>query len=599
VSTPWQILVYEHQDIVYEVECSGPVELGRQDEGEGAPFWGKAEGGRFRIVLARLDERSVARKHLSVEPLPDGRVRLTNQSRKVAVQVEDGAPLPPSSERASSSRDVVLPVMLRLGQRSVFIGPPGQPPARLHSLAEAPLPPGASSASRSIAAMVGPSMPRELLLRWLQVIVDVLQSAASSPDFCNHAAIALVDIATLDVGMVLLLEQGQWRTQAVHAAAHLPGREWQPSRQILARVVQEKRTFWQVPRAELGSLRGIDGLVAAPILDRQGNVIGSLYGSRGQEAAGATTTRGPVTQLEATLVELLAGGVATGLARLEQEQAMLRTQGLLLRVERDLEIGREIQAGFLPEALPQVPGWEVASHFRPAREVSGDFYDAFALSNGHLALVIADVCDKGVGAALFMTLFRSLLRAFAQQALGRSLIGWLSDPTPGDAARRRAALLADMTALAAVELTNGYVASTHASSAMFATLFFAMLHIPTGSLSYVNAGHDSPVLITAAGARSRLAPTGPAVGIRPDVAYDVGRVVLEPGDVLLTYTDGVTEARSPSRQLFSEGRLLSLLEGGGVTSVAGLLARIVSALHEHTAGTEASDDVTMLAVRRQ
>ena len=107
-------------------------------------------------------------------------------------------------------------------------------------------------------------------------------------------------------------------------------------------------------------------------------------------------------------MQLLASSVAAGLA-----------QKKLVQMERDLEIGRQIQAGFLPKELPRAPGWEVAAHFRPAREVSGDFYDAFALPGGHVALVIADVCDKGVGAALYMTLIRSLLRAFAEQAVVR------------------------------------------------------------------------------------------------------------------------------------------------------------------------------------
>src|SRR5262249_55405184 len=157
-----------------------------------------------------------------------------------------------------------------------------------------------------------------------------------------------------------------------------------------------------------------------------------------------------------------------------------------------------------------------------AREVSGDFYDAFWLPHGLLALVIADVCDKGIGAALYMTLLRSLLRAFAPQGLGREPAG-----RP-----------AGLAALSAVGLTNDYVAQTHAQACMFASLFFGVLDTATGELTYVNAGHDAPIVVGAAGVKARLAPTGPVVGLSPNAGYEVSCVALEPGDALVAYTDG-------------------------------------------------------------
>jgi phosphoserine phosphatase RsbU/P len=132
---------------------------------------------------------------------------------------------------------------------------------------------------------------------------------------------------------------------------------------------------------------------------------------------------------------------------------------------------------------------------------------------------------------------------------------------------------------------------------MFASLFFGVLESSSGSLSYVNAGHDAPILIGAAGVKARLAPTGPVVGVKPNIAYDINHVLLEPGDTLLAYTDGVTEARNSAGQFFTEKRLLALLEGS-VQSATALLDSVVANLHEHIAGAEPSDDVTMLAVRR-
>ena len=270
---------------------------------------------------------------------------------------------------------------------------------------------------------------------------------------------------------------------------------------------------------------------------------------------------------------------------LEKKRLRDRERLYAKSLERDLEIGREIQKSFLPEELPRVPGWEIAARFRPARQVAGDFYDAFALpAGGRIGLVVADVCDKGVGAALFMALFRTLLRATATGD---------SDP-PGSAAGD-----ADPAAelLRAVRLTNDYIARTHGRSNMFATLFFAVLEPATGSLLYVNGGHEAPVVFGPGGVKARLAPTGPAVGMLPDMAFSVGSARLEPGDGLLAFTDGVTDARGASG-LYGEERLLALLRETAAPASA-LLDAIESAVLAHAAGREQADDITLLAVRRE
>lgn len=254
-------------------------------------------------------------------------------------------------------------------------------------------------------------------------------------------------------------------------------------------------------------------------------------------------------------------------------------------LERDLEIGREIQKSFLPEELPRIPGWEIAARFRPARQVAGDFYDAFALpASGRIGLVVADVCDKGVGAALFMALFRTLLRATATGGAD----------SPGSAAGD-----ADPGAelLSAVRLTNDYIAKTHGRSNMFATLFFGVLEPATGALLYVNGGHEAPVVFGPGGVKARLAPTGPAVGMMPDMAFAVGQARLEAGDGLLVFTDGVTDARGVSG-LYGEERLLARLREGASSTASGLLDAVESAVLAHAAGWDQADDITLLAVRR-
>jgi len=288
---------------------------------------------------------------------------------------------------------------------------------------------------------------------------------------------------------------------------------------------------------------------------------------------------------------------------IEQERAeeALRARE---KYERDVHIGRQIQQSFLPTSIQQPAGWEIAARFQPAREVAGDWYDAFLLPQiNRVGIVIADVCDKGVGAALFMGLMRSLLRAFAQQPTS---LRWLDaidreppvDPTVGVATRRRALPTAGTTALKnAIEQTNNYIAKNHGETGMFATVFFATLDPTNGQLLYINAGHEKPAIVGPNGVRERLEPTGLAVGMLPDSDYTIGSAQLQPGEFLVAYTDGVPEARDSNRKFFTEARLLGLLNDPPLAA-ATLLDRIVDSVRAHIADADQYDDVTLLAVRR-
>jgi serine phosphatase RsbU (regulator of sigma subunit) len=566
-----RITIFEDRRKVFSEEHAEPIELGRLDRGDDEVYRSRVKEGRVRIPIARKDETAVARKQLLVEPLHEGWVRLSNQSNEVRVRVVDDQ----SELLPSSSRDAPLPVTLRIGSRELRI----ETADSLRSLAEAPLTPGAATPDHTLLHTIAAerTSDSESLIAWVQATMDV-QAAASEQEGFARAAGALVDLLHLDAGRVLTLNRGEWMVKTLKIARGsqheaLPAAEWAPSMRVLTSLRSEKRTFWQAPAARSESMLAVETLVAAPILDRQGEVIGALYGHRDGGATRKPSGWRQITRLQAMLVQLLANGLSAGLARKK-----------LVQVERDMEIGRQIQAGFLPKELPTVQGFEVACHFHPAREVSGDFYDAFALPSGHVALVIADVCDKGLGAALYMTLFRSLLRAFAEQEAERSY-----DP--------RGTPLAESIARSAVERTNSYVAATHGWQCMFCTLFFGVLDTVTGSLSYVNAGHDAPILYGAGGIKSGLTKTGPVVGIDASNSYGMASVVLEPGDTLLAYTDGVTEARNPAGEFFGEKRLRSILQAQDA-SAAALVTGVMGALHEHIAGAEPHDDVTMLAVRR-
>ncbi len=276
---------------------------------------------------------------------------------------------------------------------------------------------------------------------------------------------------------------------------------------------------------------------------------------------------------------------------LEKAKQKIETYSKALHAE--LEKGRKIQRDFLPTRVPELPGWEIAFYFHPARQVSGDFYDAFLLPGDLVGLVIADVCDKGVGSALFMALFRSLIRVFS----GQINLQGVSVPGSDD---RGVDSNGDplYQALHAVALTNDYIAQEHGEEGMFATLFFGVLDPSSGRLTYVNGGHEPPVLLGRSGIKKLLKATGPVVGMMTDMEYRVEQIQMEPDDLLIGFTDGVTEAMSPDNELYSKDRIFSLLEKPAA-SAALQIEEIKSDIFNHIGDAPQFDDITMIAVHRK
>jgi serine phosphatase RsbU (regulator of sigma subunit) len=250
-------------------------------------------------------------------------------------------------------------------------------------------------------------------------------------------------------------------------------------------------------------------------------------------------------------------------------------------LEFELEKGRQIQRDFLPSRLPQLPDWNIAAFFDPARQVSGDFYDVFPLADGHVGLVIADVCDKGVGSAFYMALFRSLIRIYAEQPAGLSA---------GERPEPEAYLMA-------MKRTNDYIARNHGQDAMFATAFFGVLNPADGGLWYINAGHEPLFVVRDGHIAHKLAPTGPALGLSEDIVYASRQITVQPGETLMGYTDGVIDARSPDDEMFSRQRLRDLLAQPTATA-ADMLERVRASLFGFIGKAPRLDDVTMIAVQR-
>jgi len=315
---------------VSEFEIDGPVELGRQQSpAEAYPSCGA--GPPRRIVVAPLDEKGVSRRHAVLEPSPDGGITVRNLSGAAGqtgfpIQL-NGRPL-----EGQAAGHAGLPALLRFGPRVVVRVDPVQTGGsyRLESLAERSIAPFSAGRSvRPLSVAVGNRGDVESVLRWLGDSIDVFQSAASSDEFFDRAAAALVEAVGLDCGRVLLREGAGWRTKALRLAREDAAFAVRPpSSRVLKQVSDDPDTIWEIPAADddAGSLIGVEAIIVSPILDRDGKVIGALYGDRRGGNPGMTA--GPaISRVDATLVRLLASAVAAGLARLHEEEAALTARG--------------------------------------------------------------------------------------------------------------------------------------------------------------------------------------------------------------------------------------------------------------------------------
>jgi sigma-B regulation protein RsbU (phosphoserine phosphatase) len=267
-------------------------------------------------------------------------------------------------------------------------------------------------------------------------------------------------------------------------------------------------------------------------------------------------------------------------------------------LDRELDKGRQIQCDFLPQKILEIPHWQIDVWFSPAFQVAGDFYDVFQLPDNYVGVVIADVCDKGVGSALFMALFRSLIRVFSGQVdlKKQSLHDYLGYSCETHDSPIDAAYLMPR-ALNAINLTNHYIVQNHSRMGMFATVFFGVLDPVNAQMAYINAGHEPLHIVGADGVKAILMPTGPSVGLIEDIRYKAKNVTLAPGDILVGHTDGVTEARSEGDILFGRDRFYAIIDQGA-TSVSDLMNPIRSELTDFIGAASPSDDITLIALQR-
>jgi len=289
-----------------------------------------------------------------------------------------------------------------------------------------------------------------------------------------------------------------------------------------------------------------------------------------------TTNQRMIADLERKNAELL-----KAYQQLQAAQAELIR---LNRLEEELAIARKIQNTFLPRQLPQPPGWQVAGFSRSAQNVGGDFYDLIPLADGRLGLVVADVCGKGVTAALFVALTRSLLRA-------ASMAPWIFQGDMG--------LDAEAVLTGALWMTNDYICREHADSDMFITLFYAVLDTETGRMAFVNAGHNPPLVVGADGASIRETPPGTLpIGIIPTSSYEVAWAEVAPGERLVAFSDGITEAMNAAGEPLGDDRLHAVLRAHPAAPARALVETVVREVDAYAGAAPQADDMTLLVLAR-
>src|SRR5215213_31692 len=310
----------------------------------------------------------------------------------------------------------------------------------------------------------------------------------------------------------------------------------------------------------LRELKAAGVKLAVPLVS-QGELIGVLnLGPRLSEQDYSSDDRKLLDNLAAQAAPALRVGQ---LVREQEAEAVTRQ-----RFEQELEVARLIQQNFLPKELPDLPGWQIAAYYRPAREVGGDFYDVIPLPDGRLGFVVGDVTDKGVPAALVMSATRSLIRASAQRLI-----------EPGEVLERvNEQLCPDMP------------------EKMFVTCLYGVLDPGTGHLRFANAGHDLTYVKPADGV-VELRARGMPLGLMPGMDYEEKEATLEPGDSVLLHSDGVVEAHDPERDMFGFPRLKETMARG----VGGqeLIDRVLGDLEAFTGSdAEQEDDITMVTLQR-
>lgn len=395
---------------------------------------------------------------------------------------------------------------------------------------------------------------------YLNVLLQVAENLAATIDI-DDALETIVRITTLLVGVArcVLFNYRPEEKIFLPAKQHGLAKEFEEEYLKLRTASNDELAFDKLARDQKpivietrNSALPARSILMVPLITR-GDLVGAMVVDQGSRP----------TRFSEHEIDVVMGIANQAAAAIEA--------GHKKRLEYELGLARQIQKSFLPEACPIIPGYQICSMWQTAREVSGDFYDFISLPGGRFAITIADVSDKGIAAAMFMALSRTILRTMT-----------IGKHSPREAVERaNEVILAD------------------ARSDMFVTVFHAELNPHRHQLAFVNAGHNPPLYYHAArGQLTTLKGHGIALGVLPTITLDEHTIDLSPGDVLLMYTDGVTDAINEREEEFGDERLADLVMANAHKNADELIDEIKRAVTEYAGEHVYFDDLTMIALKR-
>ena len=416
-----------------------------------------------------------------------------------------------------------------------------------------------------------PAQPSGERLALLYRLSQTFNSSLDLDEVLNRVMDEVVSVTRAERGFVMLHgmgDQPDFRVARGMDQSTIDDPQFQVSRSVVERVAREGQPVLaddaqvddRFSMRKSVMLLGLRSILCVPLTIKD-KILGVVYVDNRLQA-------GIFNQPDLDLLTSIASSAAVAIENARLYQVAV-DKG---RMERELQMAYEIQADLLPHETPQIPGWEFAARWCPAREVSGDYYDFIPGDEGQVGMVIADVSDKGMPAAIFMTLTRSIVRASMSR---------ISLPADG------------------IARANRLICADAATSGMFVTLFYALLDSEAGEITYVNAGHNPPLLYRAGQEQLlELTRTGMAMGVMDDEVYEQRTVRLDPGDFIVLYTDGVTDAMNAQEQEFGGQRLQRVILDRRRAPATDIVAALEQAIGDFAVSTSPFDDVTMVVVKR-
>jgi serine phosphatase RsbU (regulator of sigma subunit) len=382
------------------------------------------------------------------------------------------------------------------------------------------------------------------------------------PDGSNLSEVLKDHVLTMFASQVMVI----W-TESQGILTHNPPSSFFNHEQAWKWLQKENQAYYSMPGKRLPwnlEVAPTNPVILCPIIDVESNQpIGEIFIEL-QTLNIPWDTRSVRRQLPA--VQSLAAQIASAIHQARVYAASLAMEKTL----QELSLARSIQASFLPETIPQIPGWQITATLEPARQIAGDFYDFINLPGGKLGFLIADVADKGLGAALYMALSNTLIRTFASH--------YPDDP-------------------AQVMKSANQQILRNARANLFVTVFFAVLDPSSGRIVYANAGHNPPILLGKNGIRT-LANTGMPLGIDEENDWTQDEVSITPHEILLLYTDGVMDAQNTSGEFINRKDILNVVQKNIGKPVKDVQQGILDRVHRFVGDAPRFDDITLVILGR-